>query len=426
MLIDYLISQGYTLQKKTATEWAGPCPSCGGDDRLVVFTDGGRDNGGHYWCRQCNISGDLISWRMDIEGLTFAEAKGETYIPAKPKKRKTSHVEPVHIDHPSAWTDKAAEVLSRAREGLRTAKAAEFFKSRGLTGVTCKVLSFGWQISDRFFHAEAWGLNGDNKLAVPAGAVLPIYRAGRVVSLLVRREIPYRIPDTEREIRFHEVRGGAKVPFFCGPSGAPLVVCESILCAASVYQVSGGQIAALATLGATKPIRDEEAVALLKDASLILIAGDRDAIGDRLLPVAKAIRPDATPYSVPTSWQGQAIKDINDLLQVGGEQTVLGWLAHALKKTSRADLPSAGPEEPEELSDLEVFRRYSPKEPLMLSEGMPDYDQFCTGYTARSCEHCPHYINSGTGLFCQMWEEVYPGRVTWYPLQSLAIAGDDV
>ncbi|WP_446425380.1 hypothetical protein [Mailhella sp.] len=71
--------------------------------------------------------------------------------------------------------------------------------------------------------------------------------------------------------------------------------------------------------------------------------------------------------------------------------------------------------EPAELSELEVFRRYSHKEPPMIAHGMPDYDAFCAGYTARSCEHCPRYINTGTGLFCQMWEDVYPGAVTWYP-----------
>ena len=79
-----------------------------------------------------------------------------------------------------------------------------------------------------------------------------------------------------------------------------------------------------------------------------------------------------------------------------------------------------------EPSDVEVFRRFSPKDPPMIGEGMPDYDQFCTGYTARSCEHCPHYVNSGTGLFCQMWEEIYPGRVVWYPLKPLVIAGEGV
>ena len=65
-------------------------------------------------------------------------------------------------------------------------------------------------------------------------------------------------------------------------------------------------------------------------------------------------------------------------------------------------------------SDLEVFRRYSPKDPPMIAQDMPDYHAFCSGYY-QHCEHCPHYVNSGTGLFCSMWEAVYPGVVRWYP-----------
>ena len=68
-----------------------------------------------------------------------------------------------------------------------------------------------------------------------------------------------------------------------------------------------------------------------------------------------------------------------------------------------------------EPSELEGFRRYSPKEPPMIAQDMPDYHVFCSGYY-QQCEHCPHYVNSGTGLFCQMWEEVYPGVVQWYPI----------
>ena len=64
--------------------------------------------------------------------------------------------------------------------------------------------------------------------------------------------------------------------------------------------------------------------------------------------------------------------------------------------------------------ELEVFRRYSPKDPPMIAQDMPDYHAFCSGYY-QHCEHCPHYVNSGTGLFCSMWEAVYPGVVRWYP-----------
>ena len=67
-----------------------------------------------------------------------------------------------------------------------------------------------------------------------------------------------------------------------------------------------------------------------------------------------------------------------------------------------------------ELSDLEAFRQASPKEPPMIAPGMPDYAAFCAGYW-RECDHCPHYVNTDTGLFCSMWEAVFPGKVRWYP-----------
>jgi len=40
------------LKKKTANEWSGPCPFCGGKDRFTVFLDSGR-----YMCRQCTPKG---------------------------------------------------------------------------------------------------------------------------------------------------------------------------------------------------------------------------------------------------------------------------------------------------------------------------------------------------------------------------------
>ena len=77
--------------------------------------------------------------------------------------------------------------------------------------------------------------------------------------------------------------------------------------------------------------------------------------------------------------------------------------------------PTTRQEEAQDFPELEAFRRASPKEPPMIAPGMPDYAAFCGGYW-RECDHCPHYVNSGTGLFCSMWEAVYPGRVTWYPM----------
>jgi len=53
-------------------EWAGPCPFCGGQDRLHVQPAYG---GGRWFCRQCAPrGGDAIDYLCRRERLTFHEA----------------------------------------------------------------------------------------------------------------------------------------------------------------------------------------------------------------------------------------------------------------------------------------------------------------------------------------------------------------
>ena len=46
-------------------EWAGPCPLCGGEDRLRVWPNADRPGA---WCRRCEASGDALSWQVRIGG----------------------------------------------------------------------------------------------------------------------------------------------------------------------------------------------------------------------------------------------------------------------------------------------------------------------------------------------------------------------
>ncbi len=39
--------------RRRGREWHSPCPVCGGEDRFVIFKNGG------YWCRQCGLQGWL-------------------------------------------------------------------------------------------------------------------------------------------------------------------------------------------------------------------------------------------------------------------------------------------------------------------------------------------------------------------------------
>lgn len=42
------------MKRMTKDEWHGPCPTCGGTDRFIVWRDRGN-----YWCRQCGLKGFL-------------------------------------------------------------------------------------------------------------------------------------------------------------------------------------------------------------------------------------------------------------------------------------------------------------------------------------------------------------------------------
>lgn len=56
------------LRKATGAEWAGPCPKCGGKDRLHVTA-------GWWFCRRCHDKrGDVIGLVEWLEGVPFLEA----------------------------------------------------------------------------------------------------------------------------------------------------------------------------------------------------------------------------------------------------------------------------------------------------------------------------------------------------------------
>ena len=74
---DLYTTRGLALKSKgrnsRGAEFAGPCPLCGGRDRFLVWPEQ-NDGRGSYSCRQCGISGDVIQWLMDVEGMTFRQA----------------------------------------------------------------------------------------------------------------------------------------------------------------------------------------------------------------------------------------------------------------------------------------------------------------------------------------------------------------
>lgn len=77
-----LASKSTELRKESGgsfPSYAGPCPWCGGTDRLVVRPNGDETGRGPaWWCRKCHVeAGSCIDWIMRRDGLDFRSALEE-------------------------------------------------------------------------------------------------------------------------------------------------------------------------------------------------------------------------------------------------------------------------------------------------------------------------------------------------------------
>lgn len=280
------------LKQKSPQEWAGPCPSCGGHDRFVVWPE--RPRGGAYMCRGCGASGDGIQFLRDFHGYTFAEAceafgietsARRNGVPSArhggpsggmaAKRNPGKTAAPVAVEYPGQeWQATAREFLSSCRvEAVR-----------GLTAETCRACGILRNPADRFPERTAWGLKNytdadgreHTKTIIPRGIVIATRRRVGVVGVTIRCE------DSDIEAKgrrkFHEMPGGAKVPFLAGGAGRPVVLVESAMDAALVWQASGGALAGCALMGSTKSV-DADTDAFLRAAPALIASPDFDQAG---------------------------------------------------------------------------------------------------------------------------------------------------
>ena len=141
------------MKRKGAYEWAGPCPSCGGEDRFIWRTDG-RQRG---FCRQCGWTGDSIQLLIDFAGLTFPEAHRVLGGTERNRGTNSHHVRrvtgtkqecpaPVPVTLPSdEWCSSAASFLAECQRDLETSPEALIAVcGRHLTPYTAMQCGIGW------------------------------------------------------------------------------------------------------------------------------------------------------------------------------------------------------------------------------------------------------------------------------------------
>ena len=325
------------MKPKGPHEFAGPCPLCGGatNDGFIVWPD--RPRGGAFLCRKCGASGDGIAFLMQRDGLAYAEACAALGLEPKrtttssfPARRVHARTRPVHPAQvapvPPApaklpckeWMASAAAFVDSCQRDLETSPEALLaITGRHLTPYTAMQCGIGWNPADRYILRESWGLpvveladgGKRDKLLLPRGLVIATRREAGPAAITIR--CPNDRP--EGRPKYWQVKGSSNVPFVAGHAGLPVVLVESALDAALVWQESFGKLAGVGFMGNMKGL-DSDTNDFIQAAPLLLACPDNDEGGQ----VAWQRWSAAYPQAILTPAVGA--KDLGDM-----HRAALAW-----------------------------------------------------------------------------------------------------
>ncbi len=302
-------------------EYHSPCPMCGGEDRFSVFPEqsGGalcQKHGltGTWSCpRHCGKGGDVLTWLMEIEGLSFKAACAELGIEVEAKDRPRGYrpvrsprqtqkavFAPTLYDPPVAvWREHATKLALEAHERLlQTPPMLRYLARRGLPVEAVRAYHLGYieaegRQRDCIYRARAaFGLpekrGAEGKpiraLRIPRGITIPAWSAaGECLRIRIRRRDVDRDPNNPKDPKFLLVPQPGQpysAPLMLPPVGvspdlATWVVVEAEMDAMAVHHACGGKVGVLSILTVrVKP--DTVAHAALARAARILVALDFD------------------------------------------------------------------------------------------------------------------------------------------------------
>lgn len=362
-LLDLLARHNITPKKVASLhggEYHSACPACGGKDRFHCWPERQSTNAaglvGVWGCRQCDAAGDILSFLIRYDGMSFKDAcallkidaKKSEYAPAILHQKQSKPVfAPSKADLPPVlWQEKNTKLVDHAHKTLlETPEQLAWLSSRGLDTEAISRYSLGWLAGERGESwytrpLAAWGLPPDGQKTLfrfPRGLVIPrIAESGTVIAMRIRRL------DADREVfapatKYMAFRGAKAVPLLILPAGATieqttLVVVESELDAmliAETARKAGLPIGALAVLSNTgRP--DPSAHRACTAAARLLIAMDFDKAGEKGLPFWLETYPRAKDWPVPVG------KDAGEAYSLGLDLRV--WLEAGLPEAHRSRL----------------------------------------------------------------------------------------
>lgn len=333
-----LIGRDTRLKKVASTgggEWAGPCPFCGGRDRLRVQPERGL-----WWCRQCSGEHwqDAIAYVMRRNNQDFKSALAalggvgainNSFHPAQPTPSEQERIGPPN----AAWQAQVRAFVKQAQATLWSdagGRAIAWLHARGLTDETIQIAQLGYNPTDHHLKLSDWCLpDQDNRkrtLWIPRGIVIPCKVADVVWYINIRRPAG--------EPKYVKVKGSVRALYLADRlTGKPdLFLTEGEFDALLLHQVAG-DLVDVATLGGSSNPLDDVWLPYLLPARRIFLSHDNDVAGRQ----AAAALGQLSPHS--RRWRPLGAHDITDMHKAGGD--LRAWVELALSGVESVPTPDS-------------------------------------------------------------------------------------
>jgi len=386
MILETLRNFSFDMKKINDSEYAGPCPFCGGDDRFRVWPGTGK-----YWCRQCKRRGDEIQLVRDYKGFSYIEACH--YIGIQPKARKQGltgfnrnewQPKPLKPKPCNPWQTQARLLVDWTTKMLRGNKSAiNWLRSeRGLSKETIRAASLGWNHNDVFRERSEFGLDPvisektgkPKKVWIPAGLIIPYIVGDKVIRVRIRRS------DTGPGDRYTLLPGCNMEPMVFGKNKSTLSIIESELDGLLVNQ-EAGDIVGVVAMGNAQARPDQETDKTLRQTDLILNSLDNDEAGAK-----EAWTFWKKHYRQVERWPCVGGKDPGEMIKAGVD--IKTWINAGIKKYKIEWIDPLKPEADPPKPKLKIEKMTTclnsqgcrhlqsdpPARPICTMAGMPVFD----------------------------------------------------
>ncbi len=312
----YFEDVGEQYVRKAGSEYQGPCPSCGGNDRFIVYPgqgSGKAEGMGSFHCGHgkggngCGLGGDAIKYLQEFRGMTFKAACDflgitiDSYTPqnyrpiTQPKKKDKDFIPanldyPAEVENPQLWREKGMKFVEKCHEALLNHPlATAYLMKRGVSQEAIVKYKLGYHEGEErngkkfepsFRSRESWGLSTiikkDTKkplrLARPAGIVIPYMPDG------ILHRITIRLSRPKKGRTYHYMVGSIRDVWLTNPGTRFFAVIEAELDCIAV-DTAAGDIIGTVGLGSSGVRPDSRAYEVLKNSIRILDALDYDVPG---------------------------------------------------------------------------------------------------------------------------------------------------